>query len=72
MDADTNLPLRKKREKSAPVEETVAFYRQIPSTDARTDREAFAASAERSMSALIVCKYNGHRTIVDQKRKLSW
>ena len=35
------------------VEKTVAFYRQIPSADAKMHRELFAASAEQSMSALI-------------------
>jgi len=34
------------RDESASVEKTVAFYRQIPSADAKMHRELFAGSAK--------------------------
>jgi hypothetical protein len=52
MDADTKSPLEGREKKSAPVEETVAFYRQTTSADAATGSASFIASAQ-SISALI-------------------
>jgi hypothetical protein len=43
---DTETDLLLERNESAPVEKTVAFYRQIPSADAKSHRELFAGSAE--------------------------
>src|SRR5262245_31968158 len=49
------------RDESASVEKTVAFYRQIPSADAKTHREIFAAT-EKSVSALIDEKHSDSPT----------
>jgi hypothetical protein len=49
-DAETDLV---RRDDSASVEKTVAFYRQIPSANVEPDRKPFAAVGEQSMSALI-------------------
>ena len=56
------------RDESASVEKTVAFYRQIPRADAKTDTcEPFAASANKAMSALIDHEHSDSPTIVDYK-----
>ena len=60
-----NLSLGKKREKSAPVEEQVAFYRQIPSADVETNCKPSAASIEEDMSALIARNHTANRKLVD-------
>jgi hypothetical protein len=61
-DAETDL--LRERDESASVEKTVAFYRQIPSADAKMHRELFADSAE-SVSALIAHEHSNSPTIVD-------
>ena len=58
-DAETDLV---RRDESASVEKTVAFYRQIPSADAKMHREPFAASAEESVTALITYEHSDSPT----------
>ncbi|PYI95521.1 MAG: hypothetical protein DME98_16050 [Verrucomicrobia bacterium] len=62
-DAETDLLLE--RDESASVEETVAFYRQIPSADAKIHRELFTGSIEESVSALIGHDHSNTPKIVD-------
>jgi hypothetical protein len=58
-DAETDLV---RRDESASVEKTVAFYRQIPSTDAKMHPELFAASAAESVTALITQEHSDSPT----------
>jgi hypothetical protein len=50
----TQRQISREKGESASVEKTVAFYRQIPSADAKMHRKLFAASAEESVTALII------------------
>src|SRR6266446_9062468 len=59
------ISLGKKREKSAPVEGTVAFYRQTPSADVETNCKPSAASIQEDMSALIARNHTANRKLVD-------
>jgi hypothetical protein len=61
-----------KRERNQRPLKNGRFYRQTTSADTEADREPFAASAERSMPALIAHEYNDSPTVVDHKCESSW